>query len=28
MQRAEQIYAGLTVRGVDVILDDRNDRPV
>ena len=27
MQRAEQIYAGLTVRGVDVILDDRNDRP-
>jgi prolyl-tRNA synthetase len=27
MQRAEQIYAGLTARGVDVILDDRNDRP-
>jgi prolyl-tRNA synthetase len=27
MQRAEQIYAGLTTRGVDVILDDRNDRP-
>ena len=27
MQRAEQIYADLTARGVDVILDDRNDRP-
>jgi prolyl-tRNA synthetase len=27
MQRAELIYAGLTARGVDVILDDRNDRP-
>jgi len=27
MQRAEQIYADLTKRGVDVILDDRNDRP-
>jgi prolyl-tRNA synthetase len=27
MQRAEKIYAELTVRGVDVILDDRNDRP-
>jgi prolyl-tRNA synthetase len=27
MQRAEQIYAELTARGVDVILDDRNDRP-
>jgi prolyl-tRNA synthetase len=27
MQRAEQVYAGLTARGVDVILDDRNDRP-
>jgi prolyl-tRNA synthetase len=27
MQRAEQIYAGLTARGVDVILDDRSDRP-
>ena len=27
MQRAEQIYAGLTAQGVDVILDDRNDRP-
>ena len=27
MQRAEQIYAGLTARAVDVILDDRNDRP-
>ncbi len=27
MQRAEQIYAALTARGVDVILDDRNERP-
>ncbi len=27
MQRAEQIYADLTARGVDVILDDRSDRP-
>jgi prolyl-tRNA synthetase len=27
MQRAEQIYAGLIARGVDVILDDRSDRP-
>jgi prolyl-tRNA synthetase len=27
MQRAEQVYAELTTRGVDVILDDRNDRP-
>jgi prolyl-tRNA synthetase len=27
MKRAEQIYAELTARGVDVILDDRNDRP-
>ncbi|PYJ06923.1 MAG: proline--tRNA ligase [Verrucomicrobia bacterium] len=27
MKRGEQIYAGLTERGVDVILDDRNERP-
>jgi len=27
MKRAEQIYADLTALGVDVILDDRNDRP-
>jgi prolyl-tRNA synthetase len=27
MQRAEQIYAGLTARGIDVILDDRDERP-
>jgi prolyl-tRNA synthetase len=27
MQRAEQIYAELTARGVDVILDDRGERP-
>ena len=27
MQRAEQIYAALTARGVDVIIDDRSDRP-
>jgi prolyl-tRNA synthetase len=27
MRCAEQIYADLTARGVDVILDDRNDRP-
>jgi len=27
MKRAEQIYAELTARGVDVILDDRNERP-
>jgi prolyl-tRNA synthetase len=27
MQLAEKIYADLTARGVDVILDDRNDRP-
>ena len=27
MRCAEQIYAGLSERGVDVILDDRNDRP-
>ncbi len=27
MQCAEKIYAELTARGVDVILDDRNDRP-
>jgi prolyl-tRNA synthetase len=27
MKRAEAIYAELTQRGVDVILDDRNDRP-
>ena len=27
MKRAEQIYAELTARGVDAILDDRNDRP-
>jgi prolyl-tRNA synthetase len=26
-QRAEQIYADLTARGVDVIIDDRSDRP-
>ena len=27
MQQAEKIYAELTASGVDVILDDRNDRP-
>ena len=27
MKLAEQIYAGLTARGVEVILDDRDDRP-
>lgn len=27
MKRAEQIYTELTERGVDVILDDRNERP-
>jgi prolyl-tRNA synthetase len=27
MQLAEKIYADLTARGVDVIIDDRNDRP-
>lgn len=27
MKRAETIYNGLTSRGIDVILDDRNDRP-
>ena len=27
MKRAEQIYAALNARGVDVILDDRNERP-
>jgi len=27
MKCAETIYAGLSGRGVDVILDDRNDRP-
>jgi prolyl-tRNA synthetase len=27
MKQAEKIYAELTARGVDVILDDRNDRP-
>jgi prolyl-tRNA synthetase len=27
MKRAEQIYSELTGRGVDVILDDRNERP-
>ena len=27
MQLAEKIYAGLTARGVEVILDDRDDRP-
>jgi prolyl-tRNA synthetase len=27
MKRAEKLYADLTAHGVDVILDDRNDRP-
>ncbi len=27
MKLAEKIYAGITARGVDVILDDRDDRP-
>jgi len=27
MKRAEQIYADLTARGLDVLLDDRNERP-
>lgn len=27
MKRAEQIYSDLTAQGVDVILDDRNERP-
>ena len=27
MQLAEKIYADLIARGIDVILDDRNDRP-
>jgi prolyl-tRNA synthetase len=27
MKRAEQIYAELTAKGVDAILDDRNERP-
>jgi len=27
MRRAEEIYAALTARQVDVILDDRNERP-
>jgi prolyl-tRNA synthetase len=27
LNRADQIYNALTERGVDVILDDRNERP-
>src|SRR2546426_6895279 len=27
MKLAERIYAGLSAKGIDVILDDRNDRP-
>lgn len=27
MRRAEEIYAALSARGVDVLIDDRNDRP-
>jgi prolyl-tRNA synthetase len=27
MRRAEEIYAALSSRGVDVLIDDRNDRP-
>jgi prolyl-tRNA synthetase len=27
MKQAEKIYAGLVARGIDVILDDRNERP-
>jgi prolyl-tRNA synthetase len=27
MKRAEQIYSDLSAQGVDVILDDRNERP-
>ena len=27
MKQAEELYAALTARGVDVILDDRNERP-
>ena len=27
MKRAEQIYSGLNAAGIDVILDDRNERP-
>src|SRR5204862_4697554 len=27
MKRAEQIYSDLSARGIDVILDDRNERP-
>ena len=27
MRRAEEIYAGLIARGVDVLIDDRNERP-
>jgi prolyl-tRNA synthetase len=27
MKRAEQIYSDLSARGIDVIIDDRNDRP-
>ena len=27
MQQAEKLYAELTAKGVDVIIDDRNDRP-
>ncbi len=27
MQRAEKIYADLSAQGVDVILDDRDERP-
>jgi prolyl-tRNA synthetase len=27
MKRAEQIYSELSAQGVDVILDDRNERP-
>ena len=27
MKQAEKIYAELSARGVDVILDDRNERP-
>ena len=27
MKRAEQLYAELTAQGIDVILDDRNERP-
>ena len=27
MKRAERIYSDLSARGIDVIIDDRNDRP-